>query len=164
MPLLIGTDEAGYGPTLGPLVGTGVAFRVPNDRIDTCLWHALRDTCTRTVRKRAHKLVVADSKKLYKPKQTMMPLERAALVCRDNTIRVADLPEQFRGGATTSGSPASLESLPADIVALDWKQAREAILRHTERAYLDAILREVDGLGEMNEVTQRLLGALGAEV
>ena len=34
MGLVIGMDEAGYGPNLGPLVVTGVAFEVPDDRLD----------------------------------------------------------------------------------------------------------------------------------
>lgn len=80
MAILVGIDEAGYGPLLGPLVVSGVAFRVPDNRLERCLWQSLHDTCTRTARKNARKLVIADSKKLYKPKHTMAPLERAALV------------------------------------------------------------------------------------
>jgi len=80
MAILAGIDEAGYGPLLGPLVVTGVAFRVPDDALDSCLWRTLRASCTRIVRKNARKLAIADSKKLYTSRQSMAPLERAALV------------------------------------------------------------------------------------
>lgn len=80
MAILAGIDEAGYGPLLGPLVVSGVAFRVPDGDIDQCLWKSLKDTCTKTVRKNTRKLAVADSKKLYRPRHSMAPLERAALV------------------------------------------------------------------------------------
>ncbi len=80
MAVLAGIDEAGYGPTLGPLVVTGVAFRVPEDRLDSCLWETLRESCAPTRERGGHRLTIADSKKLYSSRGSMAPLERAALV------------------------------------------------------------------------------------
>jgi hypothetical protein len=77
---LAGIDEAGYGPTLGPLVVTGVAFRVPDDRLDSCLWETLRESCTPSRGRTGHRLTIADSKKLYSSRGSLAPLERAALV------------------------------------------------------------------------------------
>ena len=83
MAIVAGIDEAGLGPTLGPLVVSGVAFRVPDDQVDGCLWHTLRSSCTRQVRSGGRRLVIADSKQLYRPRPAqrgMALLERAALV------------------------------------------------------------------------------------
>ncbi len=80
-------------------------------------------------------------------------LERAALVCRDNTIRLHDLPEDLRGGGAGGARvDGSLDALPEDVIALGWKKARETILARTERAYLHAILQETRGVvGEAAE-------------
>ena len=43
MPWIVGIDEAGYGPNLGPFVMTSVALRVPDEHTDADLWHLLRD-------------------------------------------------------------------------------------------------------------------------
>ena len=81
MAILAGIDEAGYGPILGPLVVSGVAVRVPDERLDDSLWTILRDTITSKVTRSAgRRLAVADSKKLFRGRKTLAPLERAALV------------------------------------------------------------------------------------
>lgn len=80
MAILAGIDEAGFGPLLGPLVVTGVAFSVPDDALDRCLWKTLRATCTSKPSRSGRRLAIADSKKLYKPDGGVGPLERAALV------------------------------------------------------------------------------------
>ncbi len=56
----IGIDEAGYGPTLGPLVVTAWGMSFPEGKDD--LWHTLRDSVSR--RKSDPGIVVADSKKV----------------------------------------------------------------------------------------------------
>ena len=80
MAILAGIDEAGYGPLLGPLVVSGVAFRVPEDQLGACLWDKLRATCSGEARGCGRRLLVADSKKLYHSGTGLAQLERAALV------------------------------------------------------------------------------------
>ncbi len=80
MAILAGIDEAGFGPTLGPLVVSGVAFRVPDDHLDGCLWDTLQVSCTSTVRKSGRRLVITDSKKLHRGGEGLGALERTALV------------------------------------------------------------------------------------
>ena len=80
MAVIAGIDEAGLGPILGPLVVSGVAFRVPDDRPDICLWEALSATCARSTSAGKRRLVIADSKQLHKPGHGVSGLERPALV------------------------------------------------------------------------------------
>ncbi len=77
--IIVGIDEAGYGPLLGPLVVSAVAFDVPDAQIDTSLWERLRESVTDKVRKRDPRLVIADSKKLSSRADGLSRLERAAL-------------------------------------------------------------------------------------
>ncbi|UCE59231.1 MAG: hypothetical protein JSU63_17525 [Phycisphaerales bacterium] len=79
MAILAGIDEAGYGPILGPLVVSSVAFRVPDASVGACLWKALARSSTPKVSRGARRLAIADSKKLYS-RGKLGPLERAALV------------------------------------------------------------------------------------
>ncbi len=79
MGFLIGTDEAGYGPNLGPLVVTASVWHVS----DTLLEHVdLYDRLAPLVgRKMRHEdgLAIADSKELYRPGGGWVALERATL-------------------------------------------------------------------------------------
>ena len=80
MAIVGGIDEAGYGPVLGPLVVSGVAFRVPDEQAGACLWDTLNGSVCSRMSGRNHRLVVADSKKLYRSGDGLVSLERAALV------------------------------------------------------------------------------------
>ncbi len=80
MAILAGIDEAGFGPTLGPLVVSGVAFRVPDDQLGANLWETLRASCAAAPERGGRRLPVADSKKLYRSRGGLAPLERTALV------------------------------------------------------------------------------------
>jgi len=63
MPYLIGIDEAGYAPNLGPLVIGGTLWRVPEADCD--LYHLLRGAVSRSGS--ARKVAIADSKELHTP-------------------------------------------------------------------------------------------------
>ena len=81
MAILAGIDEAGYGPILGPLIVSAVAVRVPDELVDHSLWDTLRESVTSKVSRSSRKrLAVADSKKLFRGRASLAPLERAALV------------------------------------------------------------------------------------
>jgi len=87
---IVGIDEAGYGPLLGPLVVSAVAFDVPVSIMQELkdpaagpdLWALLRNSIAPKPGRREARLAVADSKKLHGPKGSsrgISLLERAAL-------------------------------------------------------------------------------------
>lgn len=80
MTLLIGTDEAGYGPNLGPLLISATAWHVPNDADATDLYRVLRKVVRSDVSSAEH-VPIADSKELYKPGGGWANLERGLLPC-----------------------------------------------------------------------------------
>ncbi|MCS6866891.1 MAG: hypothetical protein RMJ56_13660 [Gemmataceae bacterium] len=63
MPWVIGIDEAGYGPSLGPLVQAAVAWPLPEG--DLAGWTTLQRVVRRRHEKRDHRLLIDDSKKVY---------------------------------------------------------------------------------------------------
>lgn len=101
---VVGIDEAGYGPLLGPLVVSAAAFDVP---LEACrqaadpadgpdLWTLLADSVTRRASKRDPRLAVADSKKLHGKgggKHGVVLLERAALAF---LMQVGEMPGSLR--------------------------------------------------------------------
>jgi ribonuclease HII len=79
---IVGIDEAGYGPNLGPLVMTSVACRVPERLAKADLWHVLGDAVRRPGERDDGRFLVADSKLVYSPARGLLGLEtgvRAAL-------------------------------------------------------------------------------------
>lgn len=87
---IVGIDEAGYGPLLGPLVVSAVAFDVPVSIMQELkdpaagpdLWALLHNSIAPKPGRREARLAVADSKKLHGPKGSsrgISLLERAAL-------------------------------------------------------------------------------------
>ncbi len=78
MSIIAGIDEAGYGPPLGPLVVSAVAFRVPDEHREADLWKLLSRAITGRT-KTHRKLVVADSKKAYSPAKGIGVLEETTL-------------------------------------------------------------------------------------
>ena len=65
MPWIIGIDEAGYGPNLGPFVMTAVACRVPDDLAGANLWHVLAAAVRQDATPTTAASLVDDSKLVY---------------------------------------------------------------------------------------------------
>jgi hypothetical protein len=78
MSWVVGIDEAGYGPNLGPFVMTAVALRVPDDPGGD-LWQRLAAAVRRDTDPDDGRLLVADSKVVYSPARGLGPLETAVL-------------------------------------------------------------------------------------
>jgi ribonuclease HII len=73
MPWIVGIDEAGYGPNLGPLVMTAVACRVPAEPAD--VWQLLSAAVRRADEAADGRLPVGDSKQIYSPGRGLRMLE-----------------------------------------------------------------------------------------
>ncbi len=121
--ILAGIDEAGYGPTLGPLVVAAAGFRVPDADEMPDLWKLLhRSTCRKPDGRR---IPVNDSKKLYSTKKGLRPLEESVLAFL--ALHETRLPPDFRAlvrrlAGTTAGD-GYLDSYP-------WYQGRNRRLPH----------------------------------
>ena len=72
MPHLIGTDEAGFGPNLGPLIVSATVWELPPSVSGDDLYRVLGDVIVRTPAEVAGSdrasVAMSDSKELYKPK------------------------------------------------------------------------------------------------
>jgi ribonuclease HII len=81
MGLLIGMDEAGYGPNLGPLVITVTVWEVPGSPSEFDCWTALKSVVSRPgERNDGERLLVGDSKEVYSPARGLSRLEESVLV------------------------------------------------------------------------------------
>lgn len=86
MVFVLGTDEAGYGPNLGPLCIVASAWEVPDAAANRCLYEQLKDAVCQQPRDGDGRLAIADSKCLYKSGASLALLERGvlgALACVD---------------------------------------------------------------------------------
>lgn len=76
MAWILGIDEAGYGPNLGPFVMTAVACRVPDAGNGADLWELLAAAVRRAADGKDDRLVVDDSKEVYGTGRGLAGLER----------------------------------------------------------------------------------------
>ena len=86
MPWVIGIDEAGYGPNLGPLVQAAIPLKLPEG--DSGGWETLRAVVRRSHEEDDRRLLIDDSKKVYN-QGGLEALEhgvRAALLLLDSTV------------------------------------------------------------------------------
>ncbi len=76
MAWIVGIDEAGYGPNLGPFVMSAVAFRVPGTDTAVDLWSLLASAVRRPGEPcDIGRLIVGDSKLVYSPDRGIGSLE-----------------------------------------------------------------------------------------
>jgi ribonuclease HII len=88
MPWVVGIDEAGYGPNLGPLVQAAVALRLPDG--DVAGWETLRPVVRRCCDKADGRLLIDDSKKVY-TRHGLAALERGVLTLAPWSCTLAEL-------------------------------------------------------------------------
>ena len=134
----VGIDEAGYGPTLGPLVVSAAAIRVP-DALHAALaphvdfWELLSDSVRR--KPQSSRVPVNDSKKLYKPGKGLGTLEEGVLpflLLRDGKLP-AHLRELLAAVMRKRGAEAYLDHYP-------WYRDRDReIPTNSYRNYLTAL-------------------------
>lgn len=90
MPYLVGMDEAGYGPNLGPLAIAATVWHVegsrPRDLYETLAAGVTRDAAEARA---TNRLAIADSKELYQPQRGMAELERGVLA---SLLAIGEMP------------------------------------------------------------------------
>jgi len=79
VPLVVGIDEAGYGPLLGPLVVAASLWRASPEALADDWWQRLRAAVCRRPTRNDWRLPVDDSKQLYTRQRGLAALERAVL-------------------------------------------------------------------------------------
>jgi ribonuclease HII len=79
MVVLVGIDEAGFGPILGPLVVSSSTFSLPHHLLTSDLWQILRKSLGNRRKRLAGRLLIADSKKAYSRALGIKHLERTVL-------------------------------------------------------------------------------------
>ena len=99
----IGTDEAGYGPNLGPLVISTTSWELPAPGPEFDLYAALSAAVDRDSNAGGAKLHLADSKQVYSPGRGLASLETSALALLAQT---GPIPRTFQElAARLTGEP-----------------------------------------------------------
>lgn len=79
MAVLVGIDEAGFGPILGPLTVSASAFRLSDDQLKSDMWTLLRKSVGKTKKKLTGRLLITDSKKAYSRSSGIGHLQKTVL-------------------------------------------------------------------------------------
>jgi hypothetical protein len=79
MALLIGMDEAGYGPNLGPLVISATVWEIPGNPKKCDLWGEFSGIVDQAPPEDGSHIQIADSKAVYSPARGLANLENGVL-------------------------------------------------------------------------------------
>ena len=131
MPWVVGIDEAGYGPILGPLVQAAVAVKLPD--ADPAGWDTLRPWVRRHAEKDKSRLLVDDSKLVHSGPHGVQKLEAglAALLGLRGTT--------FGDWLETHAVPHVVEDLQGEA----WFDPAEALPLHPAPPDLRPALAEI---------------------
>jgi hypothetical protein len=121
MPLLVGIDEAGYGPWLGPLVVGASMWRVSDRSAQADLWSLLDDVVTRAKGAQDGRLAVDDSKAVYDRKRGLCTLERPVLAFAHCAgLRCARVSELLESLGVAGADPRPDDDVPAQAPRPGW--------------------------------------------
>lgn len=122
MPWVVGIDEAGYGPNLGPLVQAAVALHLPDD--DPAGWETLKGCVRRCHEPADDRLLIDDSKKVY-TRGGLEALERGVLTLGPICCDIAELFRKMSGVAQCEEVAAEAwydgaEPIPLTLIREAW--------------------------------------------
>lgn len=133
MHWLIGIDEAGYGPNIGPFIMTAVTCCVPDEKKEINLWDQLSGVTARRSGRKKGCLLVDDSKAVYGAGKGLKDLEASAMAFlgRSSEGRLSELLEPL---CDSSLSLLSAEpwyrgdtSIPIELDAEQMAQSSQAL-------------------------------------
>lgn len=142
MPVLIGTDEAGYGPNLGPLVITAVTWILPDGVQPSDLSELLNDVISEKADRQHRTLQIADSKQVYQAGKSLQNLELGVLAFL----------------CTMGIQPPDLSTLGTYLASSQFEAGYQALCGPDDLK--DVKLPETECQSVLDDVTSRLTDAL----
>ncbi len=140
MGLIIGMDEAGYGPNLGPLVIATTVWEVPGHPRDCDLWSAFETVVTNQPERNDPRLHIADSKDVYTPARGIARLEKSVLTALAvNGVGTTSFVElvSLLMSRNDTGFFSSTDAHPEENVSQSWLEAGDLSLPTNDKGTIN---------------------------